>query len=50
MIVYGDKEICIYPAQKIMKVLEKEYSLLIIGLLGNKDSHDRVWPYWRHMR
>ncbi|MGC8600453.1 MAG: winged helix-turn-helix transcriptional regulator [Nitrososphaeria archaeon] len=38
MIVYGDREICIYPAQKIMRVLGKEYTLLIIGLLGNKEK------------
>ncbi len=38
MIVHGNREICIYPAQKIMKVLGKEYTLLIIGLLGNREK------------
>ena len=38
MILNGDKQICIYPAEKIMKVLGKEYTLLIIGLLGNREK------------
>ena len=38
MILNGNKEICIYPAEKIMRVLGKEYTLLIIGLLGNREK------------
>ncbi len=34
----GRGEICIYPSQKILRLLGKEYTLLIIGLLGNVEE------------
>jgi len=36
MIDAGGKQICVYPSEAIIKILGKQYTLLIIGLLGNK--------------
>ena len=36
MIEADDKKICIYPSEKIVKLLGKEYTILIIVLLGNR--------------
>ena len=38
MIYAEDGEICIYPSQRILRLLGKEYTLLIIGLLGNVEE------------
>ena len=35
MIEAGGKQICVYPSEAIIKILGKQYTLLIIGLLGN---------------
>lgn len=36
MIKVDQKEICLYPSEPIIRILGKQYTLLIIGLLGNK--------------
>ncbi len=36
MIEADDRKICLYPSEKIIKLLGKEYTILIIGLLGNR--------------
>ncbi|MDP7976896.1 MAG: helix-turn-helix domain-containing protein, partial [TACK group archaeon] len=36
MIESNGRQICIYPSQKIIRVLGKQYTLLIVGLLGNR--------------
>ncbi|MBX8636706.1 MAG: helix-turn-helix transcriptional regulator [Thermoplasmata archaeon] len=36
MIRHGEKTICIFPSEAILRVLGKKYTLLIIGLLGNE--------------
>ncbi len=36
MIRHGDRVICIFPSETILRVLGKKYTLLIIGLLGNE--------------
>ncbi|MFP3318783.1 MAG: helix-turn-helix domain-containing protein [Thermoplasmata archaeon] len=36
MVDYRGKTICILPSEKILNVLGKKYSLLIIALLGNQ--------------
>ncbi len=38
MISDGQNAICLYPSQETLKVLGKQYTLLIIGLLGNKGA------------
>lgn len=38
MIYSEGGEICIYPSQSILRLLGKEYTLLIIGLLGNVEE------------
>jgi len=37
MIYSGEKVICIYPSEKILNVIGKKYTLLIIALLGNEN-------------
>ncbi|MGC8633028.1 MAG: winged helix-turn-helix transcriptional regulator [Thermoprotei archaeon] len=36
MIEANGRQICIYPSQKVIRVLGKQYTLLIVGLLGNE--------------
>ncbi|WP_449462985.1 helix-turn-helix domain-containing protein [Tardisphaera miroshnichenkoae] len=36
MIEANGRQICIYPSQKVIRVLGKRYTLLIVGLLGNR--------------
>ncbi|MGC8772915.1 MAG: winged helix-turn-helix transcriptional regulator [Conexivisphaera sp.] len=38
MIVTDEGEICVYPSEGVLRLLGKEYTILIIGLLGNRGS------------
>ncbi|MEM1609793.1 MAG: helix-turn-helix domain-containing protein, partial [Thermoplasmata archaeon] len=38
MIGYRGKTICVLPSEKILNVLGKKYTILIIALLGNQDK------------
>ncbi|MEM0502628.1 MAG: helix-turn-helix domain-containing protein [Thermoplasmata archaeon] len=38
MIEYRGKTICVLPSEKILNVLGKKYTILIIALLGNQDK------------
>ena len=34
--VEGEEDICVYPSEPVLRLLGKEHTLLIIGLLGNR--------------
>ncbi|MEM4062705.1 MAG: helix-turn-helix domain-containing protein [Conexivisphaerales archaeon] len=36
MIEVSNRKICLYPSEKIIKLLGKEYTILIVGFLGNR--------------
>jgi DNA-binding HxlR family transcriptional regulator len=38
MIEVNGKKVCLYPSEKIIKLLGKEYTILIVGLLGNREK------------
>ena len=38
MIGYRGKTICVLPSEKILNVLGKKYTILVIALLGNQDK------------
>ena len=38
MIEVNGREVCLYPSEKVIRLLGKEYTILIVGLLGNRKS------------
>ncbi|MDG7041032.1 MAG: helix-turn-helix transcriptional regulator [Nitrososphaerota archaeon] len=38
MIAVDEGVVCLYPSEKLFKLLGKDYTLLIIGLLGNNNG------------
>lgn len=38
MIEVNGREVCLYPSEKIIRLLGKEYTILIVGLLGNREK------------
>jgi len=36
MISTEEGEICVYPSEDVLRLLGKEYTILVIGLLGNR--------------